>query len=134
MNTARHSNSRAAARAFLESIFSEVGSELSFSDISTRAIKAGVASSTSVINNVCVTMTDEKFLTRRKKGVYSRTDPRGTALPMPEPPKAPAPPSQEALDVVRLAGIDSRLIGLATKIDGLQSSVDQILALLLAPK
>lgn len=136
VHNVRFNNARIAARAFLESIFSEVGSEFAFSDISTRAIKAGVASSNSILNNVCVEMTNEGFLTRTKKGVYARTDTRGTALPLPEPVPVPPPsaPSADALEVIRLAGIDSRIVGLSQQMDGMQGTLNQILDLLTAPK
>jgi hypothetical protein len=131
-----HRNAQAsqAARPFLESLFTTAGTELSAREIQGRCMKAGLDVSGSALMGVAMRMVEEGFLERPHRGFYRRPDAKGTPLAIPEVPPAQAPLSPEAADLLRLAGIDSRLIGLATKVDGLQNSLNQILDLLTAPK
>ena len=113
----RHSNARTTSRAFLESIFTVPGAEIPFCEICDRAVSAKIASSASILNNVCVALTAEGFLTRPRKGIYARADQRGVALALPEPEAAPVPLTPEAALVVRFAGLQAALGRIKSKVD-----------------
>jgi hypothetical protein len=119
----RHAHARATARAFLESIFTDPGAEIPFYEIVDRANAAKIASSSSILNTVCIRLVDEGFLVRLRKGIYSRSDQRGVALALPEPEAAPAPLSPEAALVVRFAGLLAAIGRVEAKVDVLTHGV-----------
>jgi hypothetical protein len=113
----RHTNARTTSRAFLESIFAVPGVEIPFCEICDRATAARIASSASILNNVCMALTADGFLTRPRKGIYARADQRGVALALPEPEAAPVPLSPDAALVVRFAGLQAALGRIEAKVD-----------------
>lgn len=130
VHNVRHNKAREAARAFLESVFTEPGTEIAFSDLTSRAIKAGIASSTSILNRCCVDLTEEGFLVREKKGVYKRLDPSGTPLELPEA-SAPVPSAvPPAGSVVLVADLVGRISSLEATVASLDESVRRLLSTL----
>ena len=126
----RHNKAREAARAFLESVFTEAGTEISFSDLTARAIKAGVASSPSILNLCCVRMVEDGFLVREKKGVYKRQDPRGVPLAIPDPPEPAPAPGPADLAPAHMAALLSRISSLEATVASLDESVRRLLSTL----
>lgn len=125
----RHNKAREAARAFLESVFTEAGTEIAYSDLISRSIKAGVASSPSILNNCCVRMVEDGFLVRTKKGVYKRVDPRGTPLEIPEAP-VPTPAAPAPGSVVLVADLVGRISSLESTVASLDEAVRRLLSTL----
>jgi hypothetical protein len=113
----RHTNARTTSRAFLESIFTVPGVEIPFCEICDRATAARIASSASILNNVCMAMTADGFLTRPRKGIYARADHRGVALALAEPDAAPAPFTPDAPTGASFAGLQSALRRIEAKVD-----------------
>lgn len=106
--TTRHPKARESARAFIDSVLVAPGVEVAFGDLASRAVKAGVPSSGTVLNSVLCAMAEEGLLDRPRKGIYCRKDPRGVALDLPSP--SPDPSAHQAdLSVPQLAGIMTRL-------------------------
>jgi hypothetical protein len=115
----RHGNARTTSRAFLESIFTVPGVEIPFCEICDRATAARIASSASVLNNVCMALTADGFLTRPRKGIYARADHRGVALALAEPDAAPAPFTPNVPTGASFAWMQAALGRIEAKVDAL---------------
>jgi len=113
MHNTRNNHAMAASRAFLESMFTEPGTTVSFGELSKRLMTSNVAASPSSMSHVAQTMVEEGFLEQPKKGIYRRPEPKGTPLSFPEP-QALTPPSVELIHhtaiIQRLTAIEKVLV------------------------
>lgn len=108
----RHSHAAKAAKLFVESLFTEAGVTIASADLVRRADRAGVAASGSVVVNAAQALVKSGWLEQPSRGFYRRPETTGPAL-IPEP----VPPSPEALDVARLAGIAQQVRALDEKVE-----------------
>lgn len=119
---ARNVKAKDAARPFLESIFQTPGTTIATADIISRAIKAGVNASGSTIMGVAARLVSEGFLTQTQRGFFTRADPKGTPLDIPNA-SAPDPGmSPDAILLLRFAGLEARLASIQAALD-LQSTM-----------
>lgn len=108
----RHSHAAKAAKLFVESLFTEPGVTIASADLTRRADRAGVAASSSVVVNAAQNLVKSGWLEQPARGFYRRPETTGPALI-----SEPVPPSTEAIEVARLAGISHQIRALDEKVE-----------------